>query len=219
MAHNAEVREALALLQGLSGSRSGGCGLLTAALHGRMPGKGSCPGAVGREGKGAAGVGKGRAGRREAKGELGVPKGFPRGGAPSGFEEQWNRAPSGERRAGSSTAPGVRWPQNRCVTGSQYGEGEGPKGRPEIGRDWGPSGSEDEGVQRGGGYGNCGQQPPSDSIGAGSAIEGTGAGGQGEASELRGPRDPRVPISQKWPTMLQWSSSEDEGGPGLGEGG
>ncbi|KAJ1165611.1 hypothetical protein NDU88_006032 [Pleurodeles waltl] len=36
---------------------------------------------------------------------------------------------------------------------------------------------------------------------------------------MGGPRDPRVPISSKWPTMLQWSSSEDEGGLGAGEGG
>ncbi|KAJ1117580.1 hypothetical protein NDU88_005778 [Pleurodeles waltl] len=36
---------------------------------------------------------------------------------------------------------------------------------------------------------------------------------------MGGPRDLRVPISTKWPNMLQWSSSEDEGGLGADEGG
>ncbi|KAJ1191062.1 hypothetical protein NDU88_000379 [Pleurodeles waltl] len=36
---------------------------------------------------------------------------------------------------------------------------------------------------------------------------------------MKGPRDPRVPISRKWTTMLQWSSSDEEGGQEPGEGG
>ncbi|KAJ1131171.1 hypothetical protein NDU88_009510 [Pleurodeles waltl] len=50
------------------------------------------------------------------------------------------------------------------------------------------------------------------------AGEAKGDGGQGFTGELKGPRDQRVPISKKWPTMLQWSSSDEEGGPEPEEG-
>ncbi|KAJ1142449.1 hypothetical protein NDU88_008774 [Pleurodeles waltl] len=51
------------------------------------------------------------------------------------------------------------------------------------------------------------------------AGEASGEGGQGSVLGQLGPRDPRVPISTKWPPMLQWSSSEEEGEQVAEEGG
>ncbi|KAJ1174917.1 hypothetical protein NDU88_000208 [Pleurodeles waltl] len=45
-----------------------------------------------------------------------------------------------------------------------------------------------------------------------------GEGPQVESAGFGAQRDPRVPVSRKWPTMLIWSSSEEEGVPGDGEG-
>ncbi|KAJ1154104.1 hypothetical protein NDU88_006860 [Pleurodeles waltl] len=38
-----------------------------------------------------------------------------------------------------------------------------------------------------------------------------GDGGESTVGGAQGTKDPRVPVSVKWPTMLQWSSSEEEG--------
>ncbi|KAJ1210806.1 hypothetical protein NDU88_006168 [Pleurodeles waltl] len=40
---------------------------------------------------------------------------------------------------------------------------------------------------------------------------GVGKGSQLETVGLKEQRDPRVPVSRKWPTMLVWSSSDEEG--------
>ncbi|KAJ1178735.1 hypothetical protein NDU88_003977 [Pleurodeles waltl] len=52
-----------------------------------------------------------------------------------------------------------------------------------------------------------------------SSSEAEGDGGQGLGGKMTGPRYPRVPISRKWPTMLQWSSSDKEEGQEPGRGG
>ncbi|KAJ1145498.1 hypothetical protein NDU88_011784 [Pleurodeles waltl] len=46
------------------------------------------------------------------------------------------------------------------------------------------------------------------------SLEGAGMSHQLEAGGMQEQRDPRVPVSKKWPTMLVWSSSDEEGASG-----
>ncbi|KAJ1089169.1 hypothetical protein NDU88_002320 [Pleurodeles waltl] len=53
--------------------------------------------------------------------------------------------------------------------------------------------------------------------GSQASQSGGGEGSQLEAAGIGEQRDPKVPVSKRWPTMLVWSSSDEEGLTGEGE--
>ncbi|KAJ1174333.1 hypothetical protein NDU88_006155 [Pleurodeles waltl] len=172
--------------------------------------RGVARGAVGSAVKGVPGAGKGTAGRRGLSQD---PRGFPsrRGHRTSAqVVMQLYALRQGRRGAARLQGQGIKKAgelQGR-VTGKGKGSGAAPRG----------AGLGALSFRKGRGSGKKGYctsstgGPPSSEGGEEVSRKGLREGAQEGPSGIGDSRDLRVPISEKWPTMLQWSSSEEEGG-------
>ncbi|KAJ1124257.1 hypothetical protein NDU88_002718 [Pleurodeles waltl] len=101
--------------------------------------------------------------------------------------------------------------------GSRVRLGRGGRGASRRAAGGGSLGSRDKGGRQGGGRGGqaggAGQvlQPGGHVVSLVQSGRGGSGGGESGGQEKGGEYDPLIPVSSKWPTMLEWSASESEG--------
>ncbi|KAJ1125543.1 hypothetical protein NDU88_003971 [Pleurodeles waltl] len=179
--------------------------------------RGVAQGVVRRAGMGAAGAGKESAGRR------GLDPGSPRVslgvGRPQELRSSWNSALRNYAGArGAARQPGQKKVLTEALSGRSAGRGKGPRAGPRRAGVGDPSGRKGKGNEEGGSRSLRPAVFFVTSGGAEAPREGGGEGPQKESAGLGDQGDPRVPVSKKWPTILIWSSSDEEGVPSEGEG-